>query len=198
MIRQAQPMDAPSLAKFISMAMGSLPSKFTGDSDPSKAIALFERFASLPSNPYSYENTLVYEDGTGVCGAITAYDGANLEILRAPFLAYIRSTYGLILQPEAETQSGEYYIDCIGVSAERQGKGIGKKLIHALIEKAGTLNHPKVGLIVHQDNPQAEKLYANLGFNIVNKKYFMQEEYVHMQYDVPLPSINSNLFIANK
>ncbi len=183
MIRQALPTDAPATARLIILAMAGLAGKFVGDSDPAKAIPLFERFARLPDNQYSFENTLVYEDETGVCGAVTAYNGAELEALRLPFLEYIRTTYDIVLHPEAETQDGEYYIDCLGVFEGQQGKGIGKKLIKALIEKAIRLNYEKVGLIVGYDNPEAEKLYLGLGFKVINTIRFMGDDYLHMQYD---------------
>ncbi|MCD0490056.1 GNAT family N-acetyltransferase [Pedobacter sp. MC2016-14] len=182
-IRQALPEDAAQIARFIIQAMGSLAKKFAGTSNPSAINALFEHFAAQPANQYSYENTLVYEDENAIYGAITAYDGADLEVLRSPFLAYVKANGASVFSPETETQAGEYYIDCLGVSAEKQGQGIGKKLILGLIEKARTLGHHKVGLIVSKDNPQAEKLYARLGFDVVDKKQFMGEEYLHMQYD---------------
>jgi len=183
MIRQALARDAPATARLIILAMAGLAGKFVGDSDPASAIPLFERFAHLPGNQYSFQNTLVYEDETGVCGAITAYNGAELETLRLPFLEYIHTTYDIVLHPEAETQKGEYYIDCLGVFEGQQGKGIGKKLIKALIEKAISLNYEKVGLIVSCDNPEAKKLYSNLGFKGVRTIRFMGDDYLHMQYD---------------
>ena len=183
MIRQALVTDAASIARLIVLAMGELAGKFIGDSDSAKAILLFERFASLKGNQYSYENTLIYEDETGICGGITAYPGADLEILRRPFLEYIRATYDIILHPEAETEAGEYYIDCLGVFEEQQGKGIGKKLINALVEKAISLNYQKVGLIVSYDNSEAEKLYSNMEFKVVRTIRFMGDDYLHMQYD---------------
>lgn len=182
MIREALPEDASAIARLIILAMDDLSAKFTGSSDPNEAIALFERFAMQPGNQYSFENTLVYEDEQGVCGMINAYDGADLHALRAPFLDYLYKTYGIKHNPDDETESGEYYLDCISVAPDRQGQGIGKKLILAMIDYAKQRKHNITGLLVNKDNPKAEKLYAKLGFKVVKEKDFMGGKYLHMQH----------------
>ncbi|WP_316814711.1 GNAT family N-acetyltransferase [Pedobacter nyackensis] len=184
MIREACVNDAPEIAKLIILAMDDLAAKFVGADDPYDAVPLFEKFAALPANQYSYENILVYEDQGMVYGMISAYDGAQLDSLRAPFLAYLETAYGFKHNPEDETQPGEYYIDCVSVSPDKQGKGIGKELIKAMIAHAVRNQQNTLGLLVNQENPQARKLYENLGFVIAEKKDFMGGKYFHMQYKV--------------
>ncbi|SDD74344.1 Ribosomal protein S18 acetylase RimI [Mucilaginibacter pineti] len=181
MIRQATPSDARHLALLIVLAMGDLAAKFINSNDTAEAIHVFEKFAGLQANQYSYQNALVYEDETGICGMITAYDGATLDDLRKPFLQYIKLTYGTAIHPEDETQPGEYYIDCLGVYPHQQGKGIGKKLIAALCQKAAAEGYTIVGLLVSKENNGAEKLYAGLGFSIVQEKELLGHSYYHMQ-----------------
>jgi ribosomal protein S18 acetylase RimI-like enzyme len=182
MIRRAIPADAPEIAKLIILAMDDLATKFTGTDHPEEAVPLFERFVAQSDNQYSYENIFVYEEETQVCGMISAYDGALLETLRAPFLLYLDQVYGFNHQLEDETQAGEYYIDCISVSPDKQGKGIGKVLIKALLDYAEAHQQHTVGLLVNKENPNAEKLYTNLGFKVVEEKDFMGGKYLHMQY----------------
>jgi ribosomal protein S18 acetylase RimI-like enzyme len=162
--------------------MNELAAKFINGTDPAEAIPLFEHFATLPGNQYSYENTLVYEDETGICGMILAYDGAILDTLRAPFLDHIRSAYNYTINPENETGPGEYYIDCLSVFEAHQGKGIGKKLIKALLEKLSGMHCPAAGLLVSKNNAAAERLYTGLGFKIIGEKPLLGEVYWHMQY----------------
>ncbi|NQX56187.1 GNAT family N-acetyltransferase [Pedobacter panaciterrae] len=181
MIRQALATDAPQIARLIIHAMEDPASKFVGQSDPLKAIPLFEHFAGLRGNQYSYENMLVYEDESGICGAISGYDGADLNLLRSPFLNYIASSYNFKDIPEDETQPGEFYIDCISVAANKQGQGIGKKLINAMVGQLTNSKHTKAGLLVSKDNPNAERLYTNLGFKIADERQFMGGTYYHMQ-----------------
>ncbi|GAA4314651.1 N-acetyltransferase [Mucilaginibacter gynuensis] len=179
MIRQATPTDAPHIARLIIQAMGELAAKFINANDPNEAIPVFEHFAGIAGNQYSYENTLVYEDAAGVHGIINGYNGADLEVLRAPFLQHIRSVYGFSVQPENETEAGEFYIDCLSVDPNQQGKGIGKQLIAALVQQHQNL---PIGLLVSHDNPLAEKLYTGLGFKVVGQKPLLGGMYKHMQY----------------
>jgi ribosomal protein S18 acetylase RimI-like enzyme len=181
MIRQATPADAAPIARLIIHAMEDLAAKFVGQPDPIAAIPLFEHFAGLPANQYSYENILVYEEGSVICGIISGYDGAELDRLRTPFLNYISALYGFNEVPEAETQAGEYYIDCISVAENMRGKGIGKQLIDALAERLATTRHTRIGLLVSMENPDAERLYTRLGFRIVTERTFMGGRYYHMQ-----------------
>lgn len=183
-IREAKQADAAELARLIILAMDDLAVKFVGGSTADDAIPLFEKFAALPANQYSYENILVCEDENGICGMISAYDGAMLHALRKPFLDYLATAYNFQLIPEDETGPGEYYIDCVSVSPDKQGKGIGKKLIMAMIDHAASRNHHRLGLLVNQENPQAQKLYGNLGFDVVEERDFMGGRYFHMQYIV--------------
>lgn len=183
-IRAAVPADAHEIAGLIILAMDDLAAKFAGESDPFKAIPLFEHFVALPGNQYSYENILVCEDQGAVCGMISAYDGADLESLRAPFLTYLKTSYGFDTLPEAETRAGEYYIDCVSVAENKQGQGIGKKLIQALIESIVPAKHHTIGLLVSVKNSQAEKLYSRLGFKVVDQRHFMGGDYYHMQYQL--------------
>lgn len=180
-IREALPTEANQLAKLIIQAMDGLAAKFIGSTDPYEAVPLFERFAALPCNQYSYKNTLVYEEEGEIGGMINAYDGADLEVLRAPFLDYIQKTYGFKKDLEAETQAGEYYIDCISVAPGKQGKGIGKELIKAMVDYAAAHGHHAIGLLVSKENPKAEKLYTSLGFRVVKERDFIGSRYFHMQ-----------------
>jgi ribosomal protein S18 acetylase RimI-like enzyme len=183
MIRQALPTDAPMISQLIVLAMGDLATKFV-NGKPGEAAALFELFAGQAQNQYSYENALVWEDEAGVCGMITGYDGAHLEKLRTSFVQYIKATYGFEMAVEDETQAGEYYIDCLSVFPNQQGKGIGKKLIRALTEKAAGLRHFTTGLLVSKANPKAKAMYTTLGFKMVAEKDFMGDVYEHLQYNV--------------
>ncbi|TDQ11385.1 GNAT family N-acetyltransferase [Pedobacter metabolipauper] len=182
MIRPAVPSDAPQIARLIIQALEDLAVKYVDNPDPYQAVPLFEHFIGLPVNQYSYENILVCEEHEEICGFINGYDGADFEKLRAPFLKFIQLEYGVQLNPELETEAGEYYIDTLSVSEGHQGKGIGKQLIHALIGKAKSLKADKIGLLVDQSNPKAEKLYTSMGFKIVNEKDLLGGKYNHMQY----------------
>jgi ribosomal protein S18 acetylase RimI-like enzyme len=182
MIRPARLTDAVSLSQLIVLAMGNLAGKFANSTDEAKILALFERFVTQTGNQYSYENILVWDDQDEVCGMVIAYDGAELDKLRKPFLDYTRSQLGFTGQPEDETQSGEFYIDCLSVSPQHQGKGIAKKLIKALFERAAERGHQTVGLLVSKGNDKAKNLYTGLGFELKGEKELLGGFHYHLQY----------------
>lgn len=184
-IRNAQRDDFKEAAPLIIQAMEDLACFFTQSEDVRQAIPLFEYFFQQKQNQYSYENTLIYQIEDQIAGTLSAYDGAMLSDLRAPFLQYIKDEFQISnFHPEDETQAGEFYIDTISVSPKFQGMGIGSKLMEACIEKAKYLNHKKVGLLVDCENPKAKKLYTRLGFVTVNMKEFIGGRYEHMQFTI--------------
>ncbi|MBD1366745.1 GNAT family N-acetyltransferase [Mucilaginibacter sp. ZT4R22] len=186
MIRPATPADAPAIAQLILLAMGNaLASKFANSDDPAVAEALFTRFAGLRGNQYSYENVLLWEENGDVCGMIAAYDGAKLDELRTPFLNYTRQQLRFTGTPEDETLSGEFYIDCLSVFPQYQGKGIAKSLIKALFARAAKLGHQTVGLLVSKGNDKAKKLYTGLGFEVVGEQALLGGRHYHLQYQLP-------------
>ncbi|WP_158288303.1 GNAT family N-acetyltransferase [Mucilaginibacter psychrotolerans] len=182
MTRPATPTDAPIVAQLIILAMGQiLAGKFANSNDPEVIHALFTRFAGLKGNQYSYENIILWEEDSAVCGMIIAYDGAELDTLRDPFLNYTRAELGFTGTLEDETQSGEYYIDCLAVLPQYQGKGIAKGLIKALFDTAAKLGHHTVGLLVSKGNDKAQKLYTGLGFQVVGEKGLLGGRHYHLQ-----------------
>ncbi|MNL57243.1 ribosomal-protein-alanine N-acetyltransferase [compost metagenome] len=75
-----------------------------------------------------------------------------------------------------ENKSG-FEIIQIQIDPEFQGKGIGKKMIQSIIDKASSLNLP-VELSVLKNN-KAKQLYISLGFKIINENedsFIMKKE----------------------
>ncbi|TDE11638.1 GNAT family N-acetyltransferase [Dyadobacter psychrotolerans] len=179
MIRQGTPQDAKEVAPLFILAMGHIAGIFANSDRYEDAIPFFEEFFKRADNQYSYVHTQVYEDETGILGSVTGYDGADLHRLRQPILEQLRKTKPGFT-PDDETEAGEYYLDCINVGNAHQGKGIGKKLIHAFCEKALNLGYTRVGLIVDLENPDAKIIYEKVGFEIAGKKRFMGHQYFHM------------------
>ena len=184
-IREAQRSDFKSAAPLIIQAMEDLARFFIQSDDLAQAIPLFEHFFQQKNNQYSYEHTLIAEIQNEVAGTLTAYDGAKLSHLRAPFLQYLEERYQLKnFHPQDETGAGEYYRDAVSVSPKFQGIHIGSKLIEACIDRASHLNHKRVGLLVDLKNPKAKRLYTRLGFQTVGFKEFVGGQYEHMQLKI--------------
>ena len=183
MIRKAVPADSQAIANLMMQAMAEVVSKLTGSADPYSELAFLEHFIRLPDNQYSYQNTLVFEDDYGICGSLTAYDGAKLYELRQPILDYLNSRETAIANIDSETGPGEFYIDTIGVSPDKQGYGIGTRLLEAGIQAGIALGHRHIGLLVNPDNPKAKKFYERMGFREKGVRQFLNIAYTHMVFE---------------
>ena len=131
---------------------------------------------------YSYKNTIVAEVDGKVVGAICAYDGADYQRLKQPIVDMIGTSSGFAQLKE--TEAGEFYIDSIGVLPEYRGQGIASQLIAVQIEHARSHGHKVAGLIVDEDNPQAETLYTRLGFRHIDQKDFFGHAMKHLVIDL--------------
>ena len=127
---------------------------------------------------YSYENTYVAEIDGMIVGAMCAYDGADYQRLKQPIVDVLGTDSGFAQLNE--TEEGEFYLDSIGVLEEYRNRGIGSKLFAAQIERAKSLGHKTVGLIVDVDKPKAEALYTRLGFTHLDNKDFFGHPMKHM------------------
>jgi ribosomal protein S18 acetylase RimI-like enzyme len=182
--RLAKPEDNVEAAKLMVPVMGDLALKFVNSNNLMDAIPLFEIFFQQKNNQYSYENTIVCEEGERIIGFITGYDGAKFKSLREPFIDYIKANYGFDGNIEDETSEGEFYLDTIGVLPDRQGQGIGTDLIRNFIHHAKALGHDKIGLLVDKENPLARKLYERIGFVQAGEKILLGRAYWHLIFEM--------------
>jgi ribosomal protein S18 acetylase RimI-like enzyme len=67
----------------------------------------------------------------------------------------------------AQVKSGAIELTYIGVAQERQGQGVGEKLLSAFIEASRTRAYRSVVLSVETDNHPALSLYEKAGFKII-------------------------------
>ena len=181
LIRKATLQDATAIADYVLLAMEDILYEFIKEKNRDKAKTILLQFIKQPKNQYSYENCWVIEENQKVLGAALVYDGARLHELRTPFLKEIRAKYNPEFAPEDETEAGEYYIDCLGVHPDYQGKGLGSSLLHFLIETFVMQQNKTLGLLVEKENPGAQKLYLKLGFQIKGEKRLAGKLLNHLQ-----------------
>jgi ribosomal protein S18 acetylase RimI-like enzyme len=181
-IRRAKKEEYKIIASCIFLAMEDITYHFIGETSAEKAIELLESLVREKNNQYSYENCWVVESEGQIIAAAIVYDGARLKELREPVARKIESMFNRNFHPEDETQAGEYYIDCVGVNPDQQGKGIGSKIFHFLINEYAHKRNETLGLLVDKDNPNAKKLYLKLGFEVVGEKTLAGKKMEHLQY----------------
>lgn len=66
--------------------------------------------------------------------------------------------------------AGEAFVQTIGVKAECQRRGVGARLLGALIDEARARGAAVVGLEVRADGEVAQRLYARHGFEAVGRR----------------------------
>lgn len=180
-IRKASQEDSYYIARYAMMAMDKIVYDFIGVNDWDRAFCFLVGLIKKENNQYSWEHSWVIENESGVIGAAIVYDGAKLQELRGPVAVEIRQSFGKDFDPEDETQSGEYYIDCIGVDLNHQGKGVGSQLLQFLIDEFVVQGRQTLGLLVEKDNLKAKKLYLKLGFKVVSEKVLTGKVLEHLQ-----------------
>ena len=186
-IKEARKEDSDFIAEGIMTAVGdeicsSLAESLQKGNDSVRQ--LFSNIAAMDKSQYSYHNALIAYDKYGnKAGVIVAYDGAGLHDLRQPFVDAYNDMSGLNLSEsefDDETSPDEIYIDTVMVKPEYRRKGLGSALIHEIEHKYSKSGKP-LGLLVDYENPNAKKLYEELGFKAVGQRRFAGTEMLHMQ-----------------
>ncbi|MCC8117535.1 MAG: GNAT family N-acetyltransferase [Bacteroidales bacterium] len=147
-------------------------------------VELFSRLAAREDSQYSYLNALVALDEDKVIGVIVGYDGAKLAMLRQAFIDMAAQDYGIVFdKPFAdETEPGEFYLDTLAVKPEARGRGIGRALLSAMVDRAHKEAGKPAGLLVDKKNDRARRLYEAVGFIPVGDRLFIGELMTHMQH----------------
>lgn len=170
-ISDARPEQAPRIATLIMQAMNhDCCQWFAGENHTLEDFhALMTRLVRRNDSQYSWKNTLVAMENGFVVGILVSYDGAELHRLRCAFVEEALATFGRdFSQMDDETSAGELYLDSLCVDAVYRGRGIATRLLRAAIARAAALGINRVGLLVDQGNPSAEKLYRAVGFRYNN------------------------------
>lgn len=177
-IRQATPNDSLLVAEAFAMALGKdVTREFCGEN----YIEVLIEVVNNEDTQYSYRNALVAIADGKPAGAIIGYDGAMLRTLRANTLDIIRKYNPDLKSIEDETQTGEFYLDSVGVLPEFRGNGIGRSLLLSMRDKAYAQGFRRVGLLVDIENPAAERLYRSLGFEYADSRTFFGHPMKHLQ-----------------
>ncbi len=180
-IRRGELKDADTIAAHLLLAMEDIVYQFIGENDYDEAYRFLSTLVKYQGNQYSYNNNWVLEEQGQIIGTALVYDGGRLAELRAPVGRLIKEAYSLDFNPEDETQAGEFYIDCLAVDPNQQGRGIGTKMLNFLIDEYVRKGGNVLGLLVDESNPSARKLYERLGFLAVGEKALLGKKMFHMQ-----------------
>lgn len=177
-IRKARKEEAAQIAELFLLAWPVDEIASSSGITPEDLYESVTHFSASPETIYSYENTYVAETDNKIVGAICGYNGADYRKLKQPIVEMLGNDSAFA--ELKETEAGEFYLDSVGVLPEYRGRGIASELFAAQIERAASLGHERVGLIVDIDKPKAEALYFRLGFRHVGYRDFFGHLMKHM------------------
>ena len=177
-IREANPEDAARISELFMLAWPAEEMAAANGITVEQLHESVTAFAASPCTIYSHTNTFVAEVHGKVVGAMCGYDGADYKRLKEPIVDILGEDSAFALLQE--TESGEYYLDSVGVLPGYRGRGIASRLFHAHFKRAAASGHAVAGLIVDIDKPQAEALYTRLGFQHQGFKDFFGHQMKHM------------------
>lgn len=181
-IRPATASDAKVIAQAVVMAIGDDSSlrEYCGEN----YIEVVEEIVLSEGTQYCWLGALIAEVDGEVAGAVVGYDGGELQRLREGTFSIIRKRAGFTPSISDETEAGEYYLDSVAVLPHFRGLGVAHSLIEAFCERAHSEGHNRVGLIVDEENPQAQRLYTSLGFVRIGTRDFFGHKMWHLQREL--------------
>lgn len=119
---------------------------------------------------YSYRHALIAWEGDKAVGLCLAYSGEGYHDVRIRTFAAFAALHPDeedqmdLANAEDETASGEYYIDSLAVLPDFRRRGIARQLMLAQMERGKEMGLAHQTLLVDPENPNAQQLYASLGF----------------------------------
>lgn len=170
-IRQATIDDVLFVAQGVVMALHLDPNE--------QDIPAIAKICSREDVLYSYKNALIAFEKDSITGKekpvglCLCYDGKGYhEIRLRTFALFPDKSEDMDFEHfEDETCEGEYYIDSLAILPEYRRQGFATQLMKAQIDKGRSLGLPVATLLVDPENPNAQKLYTNLGFRYSSDVY---------------------------
>lgn len=132
---------------------------------------------------YSYRHALIAWIDDVPVGLCLAYPGEGYHDIRIRTFAAFAALHPNeeddmdLANAEDETCAGEYYIDSLAVLPEYRRQGIARLLMQAQIQKGIDLELLHQTLLVDPENPNAQQLYASLGFKYESDCYAFGQIY---------------------
>ena len=157
--------DCPFVARCICMAL-----HHEASDDELPYIA---QICARPDVLYSYRHALIgWLDDVPV-GLCLAYDGDGYHETRLrTFALFAQNNEAMDLEhAEDETCAGEFYIDSLAVLPPYRRHGYARQLMQAQMARGRQMGLTHQTLLVDPDNPQAQALYAQLGFSYESDCY---------------------------
>lgn len=176
-LRPASPAIAQVAARLLYLTMRPLTEYWLGVEDTAAAHAALSRLFASRGNLFSFEFAEYAELQGNVAGLVLAYPASTMRALELPtVLQYFRAAgirVGLRmlwrsfpLQSIAQAAPDEYFLAHIAVLPEYEGRGLGRRMLVRVQERATQAGFKKITLTVDARNDRAISLYKRAGFRV--------------------------------
>ena len=161
--------DCPKLAELVNIASDGVVEFLFRDLVPGRSpTEVVAHNLQNDTGYYTYKNTIVAEQGTGVVG-VSFYYPARYHAISDEMRSFLPADR---LEHLKHILSGRVdnslYIDTLCVDENFRGSGIGGELISLTRQKALEQGLDSLSLIALADNTNAHRLYFRCGFEIVS------------------------------
>lgn len=178
--RAATQEDAAAMTRLVNIAGEGLPlylwEKMAAESDGLSAWEIGEQRAQREAGGFSYRNTVLrIEDDVAVAALIgypiaTEPDPDRYDGLPAMFVP---------LQQLEDLVTGSWYINVLATLADFRGRGMGSDLLRIAERLASEASCDAVSLIVNNANEGGRRLYARHGYQEVDRRPIIKENWAH-------------------
>lgn len=184
-VTKASKSDIPAVIELLKIILDEMELPFYLNNDQREVTKLFTHV--LSSTTYSKSaDIIVAKVDNQVAGLAFGYPGVNETLLDEEFQQHFDQVNipAQAVYEDPEADDDEWYLDSLVVNPAFQNKGIGTTLLNALPKYARNRKLGKIGLLVDDLNPNAERLYRRLGFKDSHQQVVSNHNYKHLKLDV--------------
>lgn len=179
--RGAVKKDAKNAADLIHFAIDDIAEKLTGQTKKENIRETLANFFREENNRLSYQNTIVADVLGEVAGIVITYPGEIAHRLDEPILKRLRKKRrNELILLDKEADEGDFYIDTVCVEDRFRGYGIGTMLLKEVEKTALQKGYSRLSLNVAKDNPNAKKLYEQIGYQLEKEIIINEHLYDYM------------------
>ena len=185
MIRKAEISDIDQLVEWVWIILEDMELTLLKKADPIILKDMVKQAMEDKNYRYSYHRALISIREGKRAGVCFGYRGKLEPTIDKAFNEKLESIG--IKEPlfqDAETVSGEWYLDSLVTDVNFRGQGVATELLKTIPAIAKSENEEIIGLNCDQQNKKAQQLYLNIGFKKVWECKIGHHLYDHMQWEV--------------
>ena len=182
MIRKVRQEEIHHLYPFVYNILSNLGHPLLNDMDEDELTQIMIDAMESPQYRYGIEHAWLCVQENQVAGVLFGYPGEYISLVDGPLKVALSergySPSEIIFN--AETHSGEWYLDKLIIAPPFRNKGIGRRMLQIIDNIAKEAGYTTIGLNCPIDNQIAYHLYTDIGFEEHTKILLGNRAHFHM------------------